>query len=113
MSPTLTLLGLTVPIFSLSLFGAALIGTAWAARRTGWPLGLTVDLALVAAAGALIGGRVEHVLLHWADWFSAHPEEIVRLSLGGLGWHGAVVGGLVGVGMFYLTPGPLSARRGE
>lgn len=97
MNATLIVFGSVIPVFSLALVAAALVGVGVAARRTGWRAGALVDLTLAAGVGALVGGRAEHVALHWAAWFSAHPDEIARVALGGLGWHGAVVGGLIGL----------------
>jgi phosphatidylglycerol:prolipoprotein diacylglycerol transferase len=37
-----------------------------------------------------------HVVLHWAH-FSTRPEEILRFHSGGLDWHGAVIGALIGL----------------
>lgn len=58
----------------------------------------TVDVLLLALALALALARVEHVLLNWA-YFADTLNEILLLSAGGLGWHGAVLGALVGLGI--------------
>lgn len=96
MDANLSIAGLTVPVFSLSLVCGALLSLFLAVRRTGWKPGMWVDLALGAGAGAVVGGRIEHVALHW-DYFGTHADEIVRVTLGGLTWHGAVIGGLIGL----------------
>jgi phosphatidylglycerol:prolipoprotein diacylglycerol transferase len=50
--------------------------------------------------GALIGGvllaRAGHVLLSW-DYFADNLREAFDLRAGGLDWHGAVIGGLLGL----------------
>ena len=76
------------------------------------PVSVTADLMLAGLAGALIGGRALHVLLNWG-YFAAHPGEAVALYAGGLDWHGAVIGGLVGVrGYLALTLNPSPSGRG-
>lgn len=55
-----------------------------------------VDVLLLALALALVLARVEHVLLNWA-YFADNLNEILLLGAGGLGWHGAVLGALVGL----------------
>src|SRR5690606_31172444 len=48
--------------------------------------------------GAVVGARLAHVALQW-DYFSAHTGEIIRLTAGGLDWHGALLGGLLGLAL--------------
>ncbi len=52
------------------------------------------DAFLAALAGALVVGRTLYVALDWA-YFAAHPDAIVRLTDGGLSWHGALWGALI------------------
>ncbi len=54
-----------------------------------------LDAALGAVIGGLIGARAFHVWLNWA-YFSVHTDQIAAVTSGGLDWHGAVVGGLLG-----------------
>lgn len=54
------------------------------------------DAALAALAGALLGGRALHVLLHWS-YFAYHTAEIPQIQAGGLSWQGALLGGLLGL----------------
>lgn len=72
-------LGLTVPL----------------ARR----LGFSDDTILSAAFGAIlfgfIGARLTHVIDNWSE-YSGAPLEILALQKGGLGWYGALIGGVVG-----------------
>ncbi len=53
------------------------------------------DAATNAVIGGVIGARAFHVWLNWF-YFSAHTDQIIALNSGGLDWHGAVVGGLLG-----------------
>ncbi len=52
-----------------------------------------MDGALVAGGGALVGGRAVFVWLN-AAYFAENPVEAWQLGLGGLNYHGALVGGL-------------------
>jgi phosphatidylglycerol:prolipoprotein diacylglycerol transferase len=54
-----------------------------------------LDAATNAVVGGLIGARAFHVWLNWA-YFSVHTDQIIDFGSGGLDWHGAVVGGLLG-----------------
>lgn len=68
--------------------------TAWRARRRplpGWP-----DAALAALVGGLIGGRAGFVVAQWA-YFGERPSAIWRLWQGGYTYHGALLGGLLGL----------------
>lgn len=56
------------------------------------------DAYLCALALAIVGGRAGHVLLSW-EHFAYNPAEALQLASGGLDWHGAVIGGLVGLGL--------------
>lgn len=71
---------------------AALGLTAWQARSREYPD--WIDAALVAFAGAVIGGRFIFVSANW-EYFQAHRGEVWQLWLGGLAYHGCLLGGLV------------------
>jgi phosphatidylglycerol:prolipoprotein diacylglycerol transferase len=94
--PNVTLWGVTVSSVTL----AALIGLIAAAALSVWllrgrvPALRVLDVTLAAAFGAVIGGRALYVLTSWPD-FSASPGDILRLTAGGLDWHGAVIGAIV------------------
>jgi phosphatidylglycerol:prolipoprotein diacylglycerol transferase len=76
----------------LAGFGALIV----AARRADTVRPLRwIDVGLGALIGGVIGARLGHVLLYWA-YFADHPGEMVNLQAGGLSWHGAVIGGLIG-----------------
>jgi prolipoprotein diacylglyceryltransferase len=54
------------------------------------------DGFLIALGGAALLGRAGHVLLNW-DYFAFHQDEVYRLDLGGIDWHFAVFGALIGL----------------
>jgi prolipoprotein diacylglyceryltransferase len=56
----------------------------------------TLDVIIAGVAGGLIGARLGHVCLNW-PYFADRIQQIVDVAGGGLDWHGAVVGGLIGV----------------
>ena len=73
---------------------SALGVTAALARRDGpreW-----LDGALAAAGGALLAGRVVFVWLN-GEYFAENPFEAWQIWLGGLNYHGALLGGLAGL----------------
>lgn len=73
--------------------------TAIPARREGTAAWL--DGALVAAGGALLLGRVVFVWLN-AGYFAENPAEAWQLQLGGLNYHGALLGGLAALWLWAL-----------
>jgi phosphatidylglycerol---prolipoprotein diacylglyceryl transferase len=94
----ITLGPFAVRSYTLFLALAIFAGGGWAVWRLRdlAPVGHRVDVLLGALVGGAVGARLMHVLLHW-DYFGAHTGEITRMSLGGLEWHGAVLGGLAGL----------------
>ncbi len=62
-------------------------------------LGFSDDTILTAAFGAIffgfVGARATHVIDNWSE-FSRDPVDILALWKGGLGWYGALIGGVVG-----------------
>lgn len=85
-----------IPVYSLMLTLALVIALVLSFRRAPYCRAQIIDAGIGALFGAVIGARLEYVALSW-DYFAAHVDEITRWDAGGLGWHGAVIGGLVGV----------------
>ncbi len=77
---------------------AGLITLAVRGQRLNHRPSAWLDAGLLALAGGLIGARLAHVGLYWA-YFSEHLDETYRLWLGGLDWHGAMLGGLLGLAL--------------
>jgi phosphatidylglycerol:prolipoprotein diacylglycerol transferase len=81
-------------IMGLGLAAAVGLTHRLAPRRpaaAGW-----LDALLAGLVGAVIGGRIGYVAAHW-DYFRAEPDEIGLVWAGGLGYHGALAGGLLGL----------------
>jgi phosphatidylglycerol:prolipoprotein diacylglycerol transferase len=93
--PYTTILFWRVQTYTLALVVGIGVTLAWAALRTGKRPGALADVGLGALVGGLALARVEHVILNW-NYFAYNLSEAFRLSAGGLDWHGAVVGGLIG-----------------
>ena len=85
-----------LPVYSLMLTLALVIALVLSFRRAPYCRAQIIDTGIGALFGAVIGARLEYVALSW-DYFALHMDEITRWDAGGLGWHGAVIGGLVGV----------------
>jgi len=79
----------------------SLILLGWQGHRQDHKAGAWIDAGLISVVGGLIGGRLIHVALYGA-YFRENPLEILRIWHGGLDWHGAVIGGLVGLGIASL-----------
>lgn len=96
--PTFTLFTFRIPIYSAALVLGGVLSLIIALRRTAQRPAILVDTCLVAAVFALVGARLEHVLLNWS-YFTTDLAEALRPSAEGLGWHGALMGGLLGVAL--------------
>ena len=69
--------------------------------------GRIVDAYIGALILGLIGARIAHVALNW-DYFADNTSEIWIISAGGLDWHGALWGGLLGLALVRWTQTLLS-----
>ncbi len=79
-----------------------ILGVAFYRRQRLMPW---LDAATNAVVGGVIGARAFHVWFNWA-YFSEHTDQVIAFHTGGLDWHGAVVGGVLGailVGMASRT----------
>jgi phosphatidylglycerol:prolipoprotein diacylglycerol transferase len=103
MNPTLGHIGpITLRTYTLLLDLALLVGLGTLAWN-GWRLENRavrwLDAGLSALALGLVASRAGHVAIHW-NYFSLHREEIAQIWNGGLDWHAAVLGGLLGLGLY-------------
>ncbi len=106
--PYTTLGPVTLPTFTLLLALAAAAAAGISLYRAPLRAGAAADCGLAALAGAAVGGRLVHVLLN-IGYFASAPAEALRLSAGGLNWHGAVIGGLAGLRLLARWRGADSA----
>lgn len=71
---------------------------AWQGKRIDNRPARRIDSSLAALVGGIVLGRLGHVLIYLA-YFDDHTSEIVQIWRGGLDWHGAVLGGLLGLAL--------------
>ncbi|MFA0732762.1 MAG: hypothetical protein LKKZDAJK_001114 [Candidatus Fervidibacter sp.] len=100
--PILCRLG-PVPIRSYGVMVAVgvLAGLLWARgefRRRKLSDDLLYDVTLAAIALGVVGARLLYVALNWSVYRTNLPAIVMIWSDGGLSFHGAVLGGVMGVG---------------
>ena len=87
---------LRLQTYTLALALAVLASISMSVYRTQARRGAIIDACLGALVVGVVGARVGHVLLNW-EYFAYNSREIVRIQSGGLDWHGALLGGLLGL----------------
>jgi phosphatidylglycerol---prolipoprotein diacylglyceryl transferase len=101
MSQVLAIGGLNFHGYGL-IIGMAIAVGWWLFDVIGAKSGLSESLrrrlVMAGVAGGVIGARLYHVIDYWS-YYSAQPGEILMVWQGGLGIWGAILGGLVGVGV--------------
>lgn len=83
-------------IWALGLLGALVLTHRLAPRQ---PHVRWLDGVIVTFIAALVGGRALFVVFNWA-FFQQQPNEIWRLWSGGLSYHGALLAGLLALGLW-------------
>jgi phosphatidylglycerol:prolipoprotein diacylglycerol transferase len=88
-------------LLAIAILASAVIGLHRARLADGETRSLlraaaAADVYLGALIGAVILARLGHVLLSW-DYFGNNLGEVFHLELGGLNWHGAALGGVIGL----------------
>ncbi len=58
------------------------------------------DLVLYLAIGVIVGGRLGQVIFYQPDYFFGHPLEIFELWLGGMSFHGGLIGAALAIWYF-------------
>ncbi len=58
------------------------------------------DLVLYLALGVVIGGRLGQVIFYQPAYFLAHPLEIIEPWLGGMSFHGGLIGAALAIWYF-------------
>ncbi len=103
MVPVLFTIGwIDVPSFT-ALMALALSASLWlawnTAGRANLPQGDVLDAALVGVLVGVIAARGMYIWENWA-YFHDHTDQVTQLWLGGLSWHGGLIGGAVGAAVF-------------
>jgi len=101
---------LAIRWYALAYIGGLLIGW-WYARRllandSLWggvrrlaPADLD-DLVVLVALGVVLGGRIAYVLFYNLPQFIAHPWEIPMIWLGGMSFHGGMIGAALALAIY-------------
>lgn len=71
-------------------------------KRDNAPESWLTWLFIYTVAGTVIGARLGHVFFYEWDWYSQHPEHIIRVWEGGLASHGGTIGIIIGVLLFSI-----------
>ncbi len=85
----------SIPTFRLTL-GIAIVLSLLIGLYRQQPRGRLVDIYVGALIIGILGARVFHVALNW-DYFADNQSEMWIIGAGGLDWHGALLGGLLGI----------------
>ena len=103
MTPVLFTLGwIDVPSFTALMALALGVGLwlTWnVARRANLPPADALDAALVGVIVGVLAARALYVSDNWS-YFHDHTDQITQLWLGGLSWHGGLIGGAMGAATF-------------
>ncbi|MFZ4816825.1 MAG: prolipoprotein diacylglyceryl transferase family protein [Phototrophicaceae bacterium] len=96
---TVSFLGMSSPLFAAYLWGAlaCALGLFWWRLRGHYRLLAVLDVGLGGLVGGLVGARLEILALQPAIFRDGGFSALWRVMHGGLGWHGAFVGGLLGL----------------
>lgn len=92
-----TLFGFEIYWYALAYLGGILIGWWWLKKITAAPGdsvgGAPIDALINAGIiGIIIGGRLVYVLFYNAEYYLAHPVEIIMVRGGGMSFHGGFLG---------------------
>ena len=89
----------TVNAYSILLGLGASLAILWVVQNVPrWQAERWGNAGLWTLLGALLGARLGYVLIQW-PYFKPHLFEAFAFWLGGLSWPGAVLGGLLAVGL--------------
>ncbi len=81
--------------------GAAIWHANYRAKKRLLSTTLVLDLAVATIIGALIGGRVFHVLVYEPGYYFANPAEILAFWHGGASSLGGLIGGAITATVFF------------
>jgi prolipoprotein diacylglyceryltransferase len=99
-----TLGWIDVPSFTALMalaLSAGLLLTWNVARRANLSPGNVLNAALAGILVGVFAARAMYVSDHW-DYFRDHTDQMTQLWLGGLAWHGGLIGGAIGTAVFSM-----------
>jgi phosphatidylglycerol:prolipoprotein diacylglycerol transferase len=103
MHPILFSLGpITIRSYGVLLTLAFILGTfiVWReGKRQGYNEEKILDLAVTVLVTGFIGARLYYVILNWSD-FASNLLKVLMVWEGGLAFHGALAGGIIGAWYF-------------
>jgi prolipoprotein diacylglyceryl transferase len=93
---------INVKTYAFCLLVGMVVAAFWTSRRLnkrGAEKGVTLDFAIGAVVGGIIGARVYHVLTHYNDYFGAgkNPWTAFAIWEGGIAIFGSIIGGSIGI----------------
>ena len=94
--------------YGFCLVLAMLAGLVYATRRAprfGLNRDQVLDLSLALLLGGMVGGRVLSIACDYEYYAHAPLYELFNIRAGGLAWHGALAGGLIGFVAYRLRSG--------
>lgn len=80
------------------------------APRYGLTADQMFDFALALLVGGMVGGRVLSVICDWPLYAHESVWQLFNIRAGGLAWHGALLGGLIGFITYRVRSGIPSGR---
>ena len=106
MRPILFEIG-NLSIYSYGFFVALgiAVATLWMiyhSKRWNKTPDLVLDCVLIAVISGVIGARLFYVFLYEADYYLAHPLEILFIQQGGLAFYGGLLSGLLAIVIYLL-----------
>jgi phosphatidylglycerol:prolipoprotein diacylglycerol transferase len=101
--------------YSLAYLAGIIVGYWYLLKlidKPGSPMGRrhADDLAVYAAVGIFLGGRLGYVLFYNLGQYLRHPIEILKLWDGGMSFHGGVIGTSLGI-LYFARKEKLSWLR--
>ena len=88
-------------MIAVGLYAGIHVGLREAARRGLNPDRL-MNVALIAAAFGVIGGRLYYVVQNQPGFYRAHPDQILAVWQGGMAFYGAIFGGTLAILLWAL-----------
>lgn len=102
MAPELGQIGpFVIRTYTLFLDAAILLGLGilvWQGHHRDRRAAAWLDAGIATVLGGLIIGRIGHVMIYWA-YFTHHVAQAFEIWRGGIDWHAAILGGIVGLAL--------------